>query len=51
MPLVVTEVRQERMVELIVNNETLDPQIEELTAPIGRLREQLLNINVELVKA
>jgi hypothetical protein len=37
--------------ETIVIDVTLDPKIEELTATIDRLREQLVNMNVELVKA
>jgi hypothetical protein len=48
MPLVVTEVP---LGETVVIDATLNPEIEELTKTIDRLREQLINTNVELVKA
>jgi poly(A) polymerase Pap1 len=48
MPLVVTKVQ---LGETIVIDATLNPEIEELTKTIDRLREQLVNMNVELVKA
>jgi hypothetical protein len=49
MPLVA--VTQEIMVETINIEDTIDRRIEELTGTIDRLREQLVDTNVELVKA